>query len=96
MVVHFAGSDGGLVLLAMCMERVPSKASSKYKSVEWEAEMLDCYELGGDLALLYLQEADRSNQHGGLSTTGAQHGETVSYMKPVGAVFSFIYSPRGL
>lgn len=46
---------------AMCYEKVaPNKSSSKAKTAEREASILKCYEVSGDLTLLYLQVADKS------------------------------------
>lgn len=54
----------------MCLEKVPPSSSSKYKQAEWEEQMLQCYQTGGDLALLYLQDADKLNQQGTMATSG--------------------------
>lgn len=32
--------------------------------------MLQCYQTGGDLALLYLQDADKLNQQGTMTASG--------------------------
>lgn len=64
----------GVVLLlqcvGMCLEKVPPSSTSKYKQAEWEEQMLQCYQTGGDLALLYLQDADKLNQQGTMATSG--------------------------
>ncbi|XP_063224947.1 tetratricopeptide repeat protein 7B [Bacillus rossius redtenbacheri] len=46
----------------MCLEKVPPSSSSKYKQAEWEEQMVQCFELAGDLTLLYLQEQDKLQQ----------------------------------
>lgn len=46
----------------LCLEKVPPSSSSKYKQVEWEEQMAKCFELAGDLTLLYLQEQDKMQQ----------------------------------
>ncbi|XP_054272006.1 tetratricopeptide repeat protein 7B isoform X2 [Macrosteles quadrilineatus] len=52
----------------LCLEKVPPSSTSKYKQVEWEEQMARCFELAGDLTLLYLQEQDKVQQQ--LVTTG--------------------------
>nr|CAD7197846.1 unnamed protein product [Timema douglasi] len=51
-----------LVLKGMCLEKVPPSSSSKYKQAEWEEQRVQCFELAGDLTLLYLQEQDKIQQ----------------------------------
>ncbi|PSN31945.1 Tetratricopeptide repeat protein 7B [Blattella germanica] len=46
----------------MCLEKVPPSSSSKYKQAEWEEQRIKCFELAGDLTLLYLQEQDKLQQ----------------------------------
>ncbi|CAG2056516.1 unnamed protein product [Timema podura] len=46
----------------MCLEKVPPSSSSKYKQAEWEEQRVQCFELAGDLTLLYLQEQDKIQQ----------------------------------
>ncbi|RZF46936.1 hypothetical protein LSTR_LSTR011767 [Laodelphax striatellus] len=46
----------------LCLEKVPPPTSSKFKHVEWEGEVGHCFELAGDLTLLYLQEQDKLQQ----------------------------------
>lgn len=43
----------------LCLEKVPPSSTSKYKHAEWEEQMIRCFELAGDLGLLYLQELDK-------------------------------------
>jgi hypothetical protein len=40
----------------MSLEKVHSSSSSKYKQVEWDEQIVECFEEGGDLTLLYIQE----------------------------------------
>nr|CAD7406233.1 unnamed protein product [Timema cristinae] len=51
-----------LGLKGMCLEKVPPSSSSKYKQAEWEEQRVQCFELAGDLTLLYLQEQDKRQQ----------------------------------
>jgi hypothetical protein len=40
---------------ALCYEKVSTKSSSKAKMAEKESTILKCYEIAGDLTLLFLQ-----------------------------------------
>lgn len=57
---------------------MPPSSTSKYKQVEWEEQMAKCYELAGDLTLLYLQEQDKMQQQvvssGTMNTTSTGDG----------------------
>jgi len=46
----------------MCLEKVRPSSSSKYKQAEWDEQRVKCFELAGDLTLLYLQEQDKLQQ----------------------------------
>ncbi|XP_069687732.1 tetratricopeptide repeat protein 7B-like isoform X2 [Periplaneta americana] len=46
----------------MCLEKVPPSSSSKYKQAEWDEQRVKCFEVAGDLTLLYLQEQDKLQQ----------------------------------
>jgi len=46
----------------MCLEKVRPLSSSKYKQAEWDEQRVKCFELAGDLTLLYLQEQDKLQQ----------------------------------
>jgi hypothetical protein len=46
----------------MCLEKVRPLSSSKYKQAEWDDQRVKCFELAGDLTLLYLQEQDKLQQ----------------------------------
>lgn len=46
----------------MCLEKVRPSSSSKYKHAEWDEQRVKCFELAGDLTLLYLQEQDKLQQ----------------------------------
>ena len=48
----------------MCYEKLRLNTTSKHKQVEREAKVARCYEVAGDLTLLYLQEADRTSRRG--------------------------------
>ena len=45
---------------AMCLEKIPPGSTSKNKMTERENAIIKCYETSGDLTLLYLQVADKS------------------------------------
>ncbi|XP_075226691.1 tetratricopeptide repeat domain 7 [Lycorma delicatula] len=56
----------------LCLEKVPPSSTSKYKQVEWEELMGHCFELAGDLTLLYLQKQDQLQQQvSTISSTGS-------------------------
>ena len=63
------------------MEKVPPSSTSKYKQVEWEEQMVRCFELAGDLTLLYLQEQDKLQQQGNTTGTGTGQYETVRFYR---------------
>jgi len=44
----------------LCYEKLPLQTTSKQKLLERENKVIRCFELAGDLTLLYLQEVDRS------------------------------------
>jgi len=44
----------------LCYEKLPLQTTSKHKLLERENKVIRCFELAGDLTLLYLQEVDRS------------------------------------
>jgi hypothetical protein len=46
----------------MCLEKVRPSSSSKFKQAEWDEQRVKCFELAGDLTLLYLQEQDKLQQ----------------------------------
>ncbi|PNF19557.1 hypothetical protein B7P43_G18242, partial [Cryptotermes secundus] len=46
----------------MCLEKVRPSSSSKYKQAEWDEQRVKCFEVAGDLTLLYLQEQDKLQQ----------------------------------
>jgi hypothetical protein len=46
----------------MCLERVRPSSSSKFKLAEWDEQRVKCFEVAGDLTLLYLQEQDKLQQ----------------------------------
>lgn len=60
---------------------MPPSSTSKYKQVEWEEQMAKCYELAGDLTLLYLQEQDKMQQQvvssGTINTTSTGDGTSL-------------------
>lgn len=52
-----------------CYEKLPLHTTSKHKLLDRENKILKCYEVAGDLTLLYLQEADRSARRGHAQST---------------------------
>ncbi|RLU17711.1 hypothetical protein DMN91_009948 [Ooceraea biroi] len=54
----------------LCLERLPPNSKSKYKIAEWHEQIIKCYEISGDLTLVYLQEQDKIaiQQQNGIST----------------------------
>ncbi|XP_076056869.1 tetratricopeptide repeat domain 7 isoform X2 [Oratosquilla oratoria] len=52
---------------ALCLEKSPLPHSSKYQQAERDEKMIKCFELAGDLTLLYLQEQDK------LTSTSSSH-----------------------
>ncbi|XP_046387434.1 tetratricopeptide repeat protein 7B [Ischnura elegans] len=66
----------------LCLEKVPPPSTSKFRMVEWEEQMVRCFELAGDLTLLYLQEQDKvvhgvavgGPTGGGVTSSGAGAG----------------------
>ena len=44
---------------AICLEKIPVGSTSKSKATERENAIVRCYEISGDLTLLFLQVADR-------------------------------------
>ncbi|XP_064623733.1 tetratricopeptide repeat protein 7B-like isoform X2 [Lineus longissimus] len=52
----------------MCLEKIPLTSTSKFKMIEREEKTIRCYEVAGDLALLHLQELDKSQRSTGTLT----------------------------
>lgn len=63
---------------AMCMEKLPRMSSSKSKASEREGQIIRCYELAGDLTLLFLQVADRTEATGQSTWSVASAGTTAT------------------
>jgi len=53
----------------LCYEKLALNTTSKHKLLERETKISRCYELAGDLTLLYLQEADRAARRGHTQST---------------------------
>lgn len=53
----------------LCLERLPPQSKSKHKIAEWHERIIKCYEVSGDLTLVYLQEQDKiaMQQQNGIS-----------------------------
>ncbi|XP_078050609.1 tetratricopeptide repeat domain 7 [Augochlora pura] len=64
----------------LCLERLPPNSKSKYKITEWQEQIIKCYEIAGDLTLVYLQEQDKfAMQHqNGNSTINSNNTGTYS------------------
>lgn len=43
----------------LCMEKQLPTLKSKYKVAEWHEQIIKCFEIAGDLTLVYLQEQDK-------------------------------------
>ncbi|KAL6264952.1 hypothetical protein P5V15_005048 [Pogonomyrmex californicus] len=71
----------------LCLERLPPNSKSKYKITEWQEQIIKCYEISGDLTLVYLQEQDKiaMQQQNGISTINTNNTGTYSTSSPVSA-----------
>jgi len=69
----------------LCYEKLPLQTTSKQKLVDRENKVIKCFELAGDLTLLYLQEADRSSRRG--------HTQSTLSMQSVGTTSGTSSSP---
>ncbi|XP_018057032.1 PREDICTED: tetratricopeptide repeat protein 7B isoform X4 [Atta colombica] len=69
----------------LCLERLPPHSKSKYKITEWQEQIIKCYEISGDLTLVYLQEQDKiaMQQQNGISTVNTNNTGTYSTPTPV-------------
>ncbi|XP_011708112.1 PREDICTED: tetratricopeptide repeat protein 7B isoform X5 [Wasmannia auropunctata] len=67
----------------LCLERLPPNSKSKYKIAEWQEQIIKCYEISGDLTLVYLQEQDKiaMQQQNGISTI-ITNSNTGTYSTP--------------
>uniref|UniRef100_A0A8C8ZSN2 Tetratricopeptide repeat domain 7B n=1 Tax=Prolemur simus TaxID=1328070 RepID=A0A8C8ZSN2_PROSS len=43
----------------LCLEKLPISSSTSNLHVDWEQDVITCYEKAGDIALLYLQEIEK-------------------------------------
>ena len=72
----------------LCYEKLPLQTTSKHKLLDRENKLIKCFELAGDLTLLYLQEADRSSRRGhtqstlSLQSVGTTSGTSSSPVPP--------------
>ncbi|XP_012134838.1 tetratricopeptide repeat domain 7 isoform X2 [Megachile rotundata] len=64
----------------LCLEKLPPNSKSKYKIAEWQEQIIKCYEIAGDLTLVYLQEQDKlAMQHqNGTSVVNSNNAGTNS------------------
>ncbi|XP_054001797.1 tetratricopeptide repeat protein 7B [Hylaeus anthracinus] len=63
----------------LCLERLPPNSKSKYKIAEWQEQIIRCYEIAGDLTLVYLQEQDKlamQHQNGTYSSSQSSYVPT--------------------
>ncbi|XP_011061179.1 PREDICTED: tetratricopeptide repeat protein 7B isoform X4 [Acromyrmex echinatior] len=69
----------------LCLERLPPHSKSKYKITEWQEQIIKCYEISGDLTLVYLQEQDKiaMQQQNGISTINTNNTGTYSTPTPI-------------
>ncbi|XP_024876776.1 tetratricopeptide repeat protein 7B-like, partial [Temnothorax curvispinosus] len=69
----------------LCLERLPPNSKSKYKITEWQEQIIKCYEISGDLTLVFLQEQDKiaMQQQNGISTINTNNTGTYSTPTPV-------------
>lgn len=68
-----------------CYEKLPLQTTSKHKLLDRESKIIRCFELAGDLTLLYLQEADRTSRRG--------HTQSTLSMQSVGTTSGTSNSP---
>ncbi|GLV31859.1 Tetratricopeptide repeat domain 7 [Carabus blaptoides fortunei] len=68
----------------LCLEQ-ETPASSKFKQAEREADMLRCFELASDLALLYMQELDKQPTTT-ITSTGSYSPQPPPHNKHMGPV----------
>ncbi|XP_052769758.1 tetratricopeptide repeat protein 7B-like [Mya arenaria] len=47
-------------LKGLCLEKLPVGSTSKFKTAEREEKIIACFEMAGDLSLLYLQEKEKA------------------------------------
>ena len=55
----------------MCLEKVFPAKSSRFKAVNNDQKVIDCYEKSGDMALLFVQETERNIQQTHTSSTSS-------------------------
>ncbi|XP_026669327.1 tetratricopeptide repeat protein 7B isoform X3 [Ceratina calcarata] len=66
----------------LCLEKLPPKSKSKYKIAEWQEQIIKCYEIAGDLTLVYLQEQDKlamQHQNGNSNNTGTYSSQSPQF-----------------
>ncbi|XP_020283991.1 tetratricopeptide repeat protein 7B isoform X2 [Pseudomyrmex gracilis] len=77
----------------LCLEKQPPQSKSKHKIAEWHERIIKCYEVSGDLTLVYLQEQDKiaMQQQNGISiintnSTGTNPQPPVCTAKHIGPI----------
>lgn len=63
--------------LGLCIEAKNPKGSSKFKTAEIEAEMINCFERAADIGLLYLQGQEQENNMSPILETALQRSPIV-------------------
>ncbi|XP_076663255.1 tetratricopeptide repeat domain 7 isoform X2 [Andrena cerasifolii] len=63
----------------LCLERLPPNSKSKYKIAEWQEQIIKCYEIAGDMTLVYLQEQDKLAMQHQSGTSAANISNTGTY-----------------
>ncbi|XP_066581343.1 tetratricopeptide repeat protein 7B [Prorops nasuta] len=62
----------------LCLEKLPPNSKSKYKIAEWHEQMIKCFEVAGDLTLVYLQEQNVQSQNGAATINNSNIGSYAS------------------
>ncbi|XP_012272364.1 tetratricopeptide repeat protein 7B [Orussus abietinus] len=72
----------------LCLEKQPPNSKSKYKIAEWQEQMIKCFEIAGDLTLVYLQDQDKQalQQQIGTSTINSNSIGSYSPQPPYSSV----------
>lgn len=75
MIISFSDILFFSFITGLCLEKLPPNSKSKYKIAEWQEQIIKCYEIAGDLTLVYLQEQDKlAMQHqNGTSTVNSNN-----------------------
>lgn len=66
----------------LCLEKQPPSLKSKFKVAEWQEQMIKCFEIAGDLTVLYLQEQDKIAFQQQISTTSTLNSNSIGSYSP--------------